>query len=135
MQQFSRTTTNAVLTIQISTGAAFPRIMGAFEADPGVERRFVAESPETPTSNAHVIQESGSWRMGLVIAGDNVKASTYYVRIGFSAEWWAPDSGRTWTHVVRIDGPTSEAPAEPLVAPTAQQMLEAAIDEDAEREG
>ena len=87
-----------------------------------------------PSSGAHAFLEAGSWRLELVVAGDNVKAARLHLALGFSAEWWDPDTGKLWTNTVVIVGPSSRAPTEPVVAPTVADMLASAAKEDAESE-
>jgi hypothetical protein len=133
VQRAPETLSDAMMTITISAGAAFPTIVGALTSEHGRNQTFVAQSPDTPTSGGHQITEAGSWRLGIVLAGDNVKAEAFYFRIGFSADWWDPEAGAgyLWSRTVKIDGPTSEpraihSPPQPL--PTCSKTQSRAID-------
>jgi hypothetical protein len=123
--------TKAHFELTIAVGVGFPTLLGSIAGPHGaVEHKFHAESPETPSSRGHVFTVDGSWRVALVVAGENVRARAAHFAIGFSAEWWEPESGRLWVDTVRIGGPFAAPPAEPVVARTTTQMLEAAADED-----
>jgi hypothetical protein len=85
-----------------------------------------------PTSGGDIFYDPGSWRIGLVLDGDNIEVMRRYVAVGFSADFWDPEGGRLWTHTARIAGPTSKAPDTPVITPTVDMLLEEALREDAE---
>lgn len=124
-------------TVDIPAGSARPldllAVMQNANAGTAIMRLEIAIGTiGHPTSGANFFTDPGSWRIELVVDGDNVEVMRRYVSLGFSAEWWDPASGNLWTHAVRIAGPSAHAPSTATEAPTPAQLLQEAADQDAE---
>jgi hypothetical protein len=59
-----------------------------------------------PPNEANVL-EPGTWRLELLICGDNVRPERSFVTLSFDGAWPEPESGAIWEHFL-VHGPSPE---------------------------
>lgn len=53
--------------------------------------------------------EPATWRLELLVAGDNIRAARLFVTVTFDGTWPDPESPAIWEHFI-VDGPSPEIP-------------------------
>jgi hypothetical protein len=67
---------------------------------------FVEISHPWPPNEANVL-ESVTWRLELMVVGDNIKPGRSFVTLSFDGVWPQAESGAIWEHFV-VRGPLPE---------------------------
>jgi hypothetical protein len=62
-----------------------------------------------PPNEANVL-EPATWRLELLIAGDNIRAERTFVTVTFDGTWPDPEGSAIWEHFV-VHGPSPEISA------------------------
>lgn len=71
---------------------------------------FIEISHPWPPNEANAL-EPGTWRLELMVCGDNVRAERTFITVAFDGTWPDADSAAIWDHF-QVAGPFREAPGE-----------------------
>jgi hypothetical protein len=77
----------------------------------GVSPILIEITHPWPPNEANVL-EPATWRLELLIAGDNIRAARTFVTVTFDGTWSDPESLSIWEHFV-VHGPSPEIPEPP----------------------
>jgi len=66
---------------------------------------FVEIGPPWPPNRANAL-EPGTWRLELLVCGDNIDAERYFITVSFDGSWPELDGPGIWDHL-RVDGPSA----------------------------
>lgn len=96
----------------------------------GASPIFVEIGHPWPPNEANVL-EPGTWRLELLVVGDNIRPQRSFVTISFDGTWPHVDSPEVWDHFV-VDGPYAEPPrpsgdGRPGLAPDHEQDVGATV--------
>jgi hypothetical protein len=72
----------------------------------GASPIFIEITHPWPPNEANIL-EPATWRLELLVAGDNIRAARSFVTVAFDGTWLDPESPAIWDHFV-VDGPSSE---------------------------
>lgn len=64
-----------------------------------------------PPNHAHAL-EPGTWKLELLVCGDNIDAQRYFVVVSFDGRWTEGEHDEIWDHF-RVDGPSTTRPLRP----------------------
>jgi hypothetical protein len=84
------------------------------QASNGASPIFVEISHPWPPNKANAL-EPATWRLELLVCGDNITAERSFVTLSFDGTWPHPESAAIWEHFV-VQGPSSERSRPPVEA-------------------
>jgi hypothetical protein len=90
----------------------------------GAGRIFVEISHPSP--NGANVLDPATWRVELMVCGDNIEPERAYVTLAFDGRWPRPGSPEVWEHFL-VDGPSAELatpPVEPADRAEPESILE-----------
>jgi hypothetical protein len=97
--------------------------VGRESADGRPQPAYVEIGHPWPPNLANAL-EPGTWRLELLVCGDNIAALRYFVTLAWDGEWPDGRADGIWDHFA-VEGPTEEADAAPRPAVTADVAMTA----------
>jgi hypothetical protein len=85
----------------------------------GANSMFVEISRPWPPNEANAL-EPATWRLELLLCGDNIKPERSFVTLCFDGTWPQPGSSAIWAHFL-VDGPLPEIDRPSNAAPRPEQ--------------
>ena len=72
----------------------------------GASPIFIEITHPWPPNEANVL-EPATWRLELLVVGDNIRAARSFVTVTFDGTWSDPESSEIWEHFI-VEGPSPE---------------------------
>ena len=86
----------------------------------GASPIFVEITHPWPPNEANVL-EPATWRLELLVAGDNIRAARSFVAVTFDGTWPDPESRAIWEHLL-VHGPARELSQPPEAATRPEEV-------------